>query len=242
MAENLHGIYLDPTGLSQVWSEILKNFVKQEAGKGLSANDLTDVLLEKLNNIAEDAQVNVIESVSVNGVAVDITDKGVDITVPEGALAELDKVDTEHLSDALAELIASKADAVTVNAELAKKANAADVYTKTEVFTKEETQAAIKSAVANVYKVKGSVDFDELPTEGMEDGDMYNVYDAFVTTDAFVEGAGVQYPAGTNVVYVAETGKWDCMAGTYDFSNFLMKSDIRSMTSEEIAAICVMPQ
>lgn len=232
MAENLHGIYLDPTGLSQVWSEIIKNFVKQEAGKGLSANDLTDVLLEKLNNIEERAQVNVIESVSVNGVAVDITEKGVDITVPTGALAELDEVDEAHLSDALAQLIASKA-------------NAADVYTKDQVYTKEETDTAIdtavKAAVSNVYKVKGSVDFEDLPTEGMADGDMYNIYDEFVTTDAFIEGAGVSYPAGTNVVYVAEAGKWDCMAGTYDFSNFLQKDDIRSMTSEEIAAICVMP-
>ena len=244
MAEQLHGIYLDPTGLSQVWSEIIKNFVKQEAGKGLSTNDLTDILLAKLNGIAEGAQVNVIESVAVNGVAIDINEetKTVDITVPTGALAELDEVGEENLSAALAELIAAKATKAYVDEELAKKANAADVYTKTEVYTKEETETAINNAVARAYKVKGSIDFENLPTEGMANGDMYNVYDAFVTTDAFVEGAGVAYPAGTNIVWVEELGKWDCMVGTYDFSDFLMKDDIRSMTTEEIAAICVMPE
>jgi hypothetical protein len=60
-----------------------------------------------------------------------------------------------------------------------------------------------------------------------------------VTTDAFREGSGKSYPAGTNVAYVEADKKWDCLAGTYDFSSYLTADDIRSLTSEEIAAICV---
>ena len=41
---------LDENGLLFLWQQILNQFVKQEAGKGLSTHDLTDELLEKINN------------------------------------------------------------------------------------------------------------------------------------------------------------------------------------------------
>lgn len=75
-------------------AEVLRTegaYVKQVTGKGLSENDLTDAL--KVNydaayahSVAEhapvSAQANVIEGVKVNGTALGITDKVVDITVP----------------------------------------------------------------------------------------------------------------------------------------------------------------
>ena len=48
------------TGLA----DALGNKVDKETGKGLSSNDFTDALLNKLNAIADGAQVNVIDSVS----------------------------------------------------------------------------------------------------------------------------------------------------------------------------------
>jgi len=56
--------------------------VDKVSGKGLSANDFTAELLAKLNGIAAGAQANVIEILKRNGVALTITNKGVDITVP----------------------------------------------------------------------------------------------------------------------------------------------------------------
>ena len=97
----------------------------------------------------------------------------------------------------------------------------------------EQVQAAINTAVSGIYRVKGSSAFADLPTEGVVVGDVYNVTDDFTTTDAFAEGAGVSYPAGTNVVWTAE-GDWDCMAGIYDFSDFVKASDIVDITNEEI--------
>ena len=227
------GKFLDNVGLSQLWGLILAGFVAQEAGKGLSTNDFTDELAQKLNDIAEGAQVNVIESVKVNGVALEVTEKGVNIQVPTGTLAALDKVSQEHLDEALFALIAGKAD----------KANTLAGYGITDAYTQEQTNTAIdtavRTAVASTYKVKGSITLAELPTVGMVTGDVYNIKEDFVTTDAFVEGAGLSYKAGTNVVYT-ETG-WDCLAGTYDFSDFLRKDDIRSLTPEEIEEICQMP-
>lgn len=44
---------LDENGLLFLWQQILSQFVKQENGKGLSTNDLTDELLQKINNAAD---------------------------------------------------------------------------------------------------------------------------------------------------------------------------------------------
>lgn len=56
--------------------------VDKVQGKSLSTNDFTDVLKTKLDNIAAGAQVNVIETVKVNGSALSVDNKAVDITVP----------------------------------------------------------------------------------------------------------------------------------------------------------------
>lgn len=57
-------------------------FVAQVPGKGLSTEDFTTEFKTKLTGIAEGAQVNAIESIKLNGTAVDIgADKTVDITI-----------------------------------------------------------------------------------------------------------------------------------------------------------------
>lgn len=78
--------YLDATGLTQVWSAIKANFVRKENGKGLSTNDYTTSEQEKLATIAASAQTNVIEEVKVNGTAVTITDKSVNIVIPAAVI------------------------------------------------------------------------------------------------------------------------------------------------------------
>ena len=62
------------TGLA----DALAKKVNVEEGKGLSTHDLTDDLLSKLNA----SQPNVIESVKVNGKALEVTEKSVDIALP----------------------------------------------------------------------------------------------------------------------------------------------------------------
>ena len=61
------------TGLA----DALAKKVNVEEGKGLSTHDLTNDLLSKLNA----SQPNVIESVKVNGKALEVTEKSVDITL-----------------------------------------------------------------------------------------------------------------------------------------------------------------
>jgi hypothetical protein len=212
---------LDSTGLSQVWAKIVELFATKA---------VTEEINKKLGTVAENAQVNVIESVKVNGVALDITDKAVNVVVPTGTLANLSEVDTANLSTALANLINGKATKATTISGY----GITDAYTKTEVDGK--LSSAVNTALTGIYKVKGSSTFANLPTSASA-GDVYNVTDAFTTTSSFVEGAGKSYPAGTNVVYTDKG--WDCMAGVYDFSEYLKADDIVDITSDEIDKICV---
>ncbi len=62
----------------------LANKVNVEAGKGLSTNDYTTTEKQKLANIEAEAQVNVIESVVVNGVTASIAGKKATVTIPTG--------------------------------------------------------------------------------------------------------------------------------------------------------------
>lgn len=91
---------VDATGLEYFFDLIYLKYlqfigtsVQQEAGKGLSSNDYTTTEKNKLSGIASGAQVNVIETVKVNGSALTITDKAVDIPVPTNYLTASDITD-----------------------------------------------------------------------------------------------------------------------------------------------------
>ena len=62
---------------------LLSHYVKKEKGKGLSSNDFTDIEKSKLANIPANAEENVIESISVNGIQQEITDKNINIEIEE---------------------------------------------------------------------------------------------------------------------------------------------------------------
>lgn len=87
----------------------VNNKVDKEAGKGLSTNDYTTTEKNKLAGIAAGAQVNVIESVKVNGVALPVSEKAVDVAVPTGALASKNKVSKTDLDTALTSELDGKA-------------------------------------------------------------------------------------------------------------------------------------
>lgn len=75
--------YLDTTGLTYLWSQLKTKFVLVDDYVEFTSDEKT-----KLAGIATGAEVNTIDSISVNGTEQTITDKAVDITVPT-ALSEL---------------------------------------------------------------------------------------------------------------------------------------------------------
>ena len=92
----------------------------------------------------------------------------------------------------------------------------------------EQLNNKIKAQVAAAFHPAGSVAFADLPelTKASE-GLLFNVTDAFTTTEDFLEGAGKAYPAGTNVAVVksGEAYKYDAMSGFLDTSGFVLKED-----------------
>ena len=84
--------------------------VDKVEGKQLSTNDYTTTEKNKLSGIEAGAQVNVIETVQVNGSPVSPSDKTVNISVPTGALASKSEVAESDLASALASKINAKAD------------------------------------------------------------------------------------------------------------------------------------
>lgn len=90
-------------------------------------------------------------------------------------------------------------------------------YKKNEVYTKWETDTAISTAVASVYRYKGSVaDYDHLPVSGMVVWDVYNVAAAHDTNPKF--------DAGTNVAW--DGSAWDPLAWDVDLSDYYTKEEI----------------
>jgi len=85
------------------------------------------------------------------------------------------------------------------------------------VYTSAEVDTLVEGAIKGGIQPKGSVAFASLPEPSAANvGHMYNVTDAFTTTSAWVEGAGKNYPAHTNVYVVNTSGttyKWDALPG-----------------------------
>lgn len=128
-----------------------------------------------------------------------------------------------------------------VDTKLGTKANSADVYTKSQVYTKGETDtklgekansadvytkaqadsaitAKVNAAVASVYRVKGTkASFgDVAQLTNVKCGDVWNVTAEFTLS-------GKTYPAGTNVVALADKSaadptNWDALGGTVDLA------------------------
>jgi hypothetical protein len=75
---------------NKVITNALNSKVSKETGKGLSTNDFTNTLLEKLNKIQANAEENLIESISVNGTTQTITNKNVDIQLEDIASEDIE--------------------------------------------------------------------------------------------------------------------------------------------------------
>lgn len=113
-------------------------------------------------------------------------------------------------------LINAKADKTYVNTELGKKANSEDVYTKEQADS--AITAKVNAAVASVYRVKGTkaTIAEVTALTNVKCGDVWNV------TAEFTLG-GKKYPAGTNVVALADksaadAANWDALGGTVDLA------------------------
>lgn len=232
-------IKIDPKQFSQDENGVISllGFVDAVAGAQLTKDadgnvkwikpDTTTVeglstAVKSLEEVIGDSTGGLVKDVADNATAISNLDNyvkgdgGVDSKIAANTTAiEANKTATETNATAIE---ANKTEIANVKKDLA------DNYdTSTEVDNK------ISAKIASVYKPAGSVEFASLPAlEAAIEGNVYNILDAFTTTDDFVEGVGAEYPAGSNIVCikVEESYKWDVLAGFVDLSSYATKNDV----------------
>ena len=213
--------YLDKAGLEDLWAKIKGKFVEQVPGKGLSTNDLTDELKQKILDAGDS---------TFDGQYTSLTGKP---SIEGHELAS-----GNHTAASLG--LATPSDISTATADMATQTwvEGKGYATTTNVNT------LINQAVSTVYTPKGSLaDISTLTTLAASGkvGDVYNISSEFTTTNVFVEGIGKKYPAGTNIVLVEveDEKKWDVLAGSVDLSAYIKSSEMVAITDTEIDEICV---
>ncbi|MBQ9719754.1 MAG: hypothetical protein IJV64_03575 [Oscillospiraceae bacterium] len=124
--------------------------------------------------------------------------------------------------------------------EIPKKVS--DLTNDSKYQTETQVQDAISAALVGALRPSGSLAFADLPAPAVGVvNHLYNVEDAFTTTADFLEGAGVPYPAGTNVAIInvgteeTPSYKYDTYTGTFDFSGFAEK--VAGATNGDLAGL-----
>lgn len=135
--------------------------VDVESGKGLSTNDYTSAEKQKLSGIASGAQVNVIESVKVNGTKVEPSSKAVDISVP------------------------TKISQLTNDSGFQTSAQVNSIVTDKGYQTQSQVQSLINSAVGNITSIRYEK-VNSLPATG-SNGVIYLVAHSHGTQDIYDE-------------------------------------------------------
>lgn len=146
---------------------------------GLMSSDDYD----KLQGIADGAQANVIESVSVNGESVEVSDKGVDITVPTkvGDLANDSNYQTKTQVDAA---IATAVSSVYV--------------VRGSVDTADDLPA--DAATGDVYNIKAKSDFGPAGMNVVWNGSEWDALGSSITIDAMsAEDVQAAFAAATGI-------------------------------------------
>lgn len=192
-----------------------KSYVDTELGKKATKSEVSAVDAKFAGVFC-----NVDEVINNGGevcVTIDTVDKKkVDIDLP---VYHKSVVDTKLGTKANSEDVYTKSQVYTkgeTDTKLGAKANSADVYTKAQADS--AITAKVNAAVASVYRVKGTKGTiaEVTALTNVKCGDVWNV------TAEFTLG-GKKYPAGTNVVALADksaadAANWDALGGTVDLA------------------------
>lgn len=211
----------------------------QESGVNVSGNVIsfpsdsgTFALDTDVSNLSPSPNINIVTNTQVsvqdNGVRISnlqvsgnnpygepIATQAMNISLPMANTSDIVLNDSDggktlgmYLSDSVDSLIASKQTAEQVSTAIT---TALQPYATTE-----SVNAAINTAISSVYRFKGSVaTYDDLPTEDLTIGDVYNVTDT-----------------GDNYAWTG-TG-WDKLAGDIDLSAYATTANVQTYVTEQL--------
>lgn len=138
---------VDTTGVLSLTEGVvgidLSNYVTKDGNKVLSTNDFTNDLKAKLDGVAAGAQVNVIESIKVNGTALVVEDKAVNIDV------------VNHLAGKVSingQVLAETED----NGVLAAVVDASDIHLGAAIGDHAAESTTVQSMLSTVYDIANS--------------------------------------------------------------------------------------
>ena len=123
-----------------------------------------------------------------------------------------------------------------VDTSLAAKANSADVYKKTETYSKSEVDTKVSQSISTVYRPMGSKDTiaQVIALTDAKVGDVWDVKAEFTL-------GGKKYPASTNVVCVTATttsahtdANWDALGGTVDLTPYAKTADMTAKLGTKV--------
>ena len=191
-------------------------YVAAEEGKALSSNDFSDEAKAKLEGLENyelpTASAEVAGGVKV-GAGLAIDENGI-LSATGGGVA--DSVSWENVTGAPEILTADDvADAAIAAIEGLDLVSASEL----EGFATAEALEAVEAKLSGVYHFKGSVaSVEELPTEEVENGDVYNV-------------------TSTNMNYAKTNDGWDPLGSVMDLTDYAKKDDLSVMSNAEIDAL-----
>lgn len=215
--------YLDNDGLLYFWQKITNKFVEKDGSKVLSTNDYTTAEKNKLAGISAGAEVNTIDSVKVNGTALTITSKAVDVPVPTKT-SDLtnDSNFQENIIETIkvngtSQTITSKAVDITIPTNNNQLTNGAGYQTSSDV------QSLINTAISGITGIDFQI-VSSLPSTGVKgviylisnSGSGQNIYDEYIWVNNAFE------KIGTTAV---------------DLSDYVKNSDLVAITNAEIDTI-----
>lgn len=188
-------------------------------------NNYTIEDANKLKGVESGADVNKIESISVNGAIQTISDtKSVDINVPTGTLADKDSISETELDTTLKEKIDGKADSSSVPKKISDLTNDSGFQTEAQVT------AAVNKAVANAGHLKRK-NVAALPTTDIDENIIYCVPDpSGKTGNEKIEYMYQTDDSGNK--YWEEVGR-----NVTDLDGYVKNDDITEITNTQVDSI-----
>ena len=198
----VHGNDLTVVGLK------IKEYAQpKETGKGLSKNDYTDAEKQKLGGIAEGAQVNTIEAIQVNGTTVVPGNKVINIVIPI-KVSDLNN-DSAFIDKTVNDLV--------------------NYYQKSQLYTKDEVDAAIKAAVSGEF-----VFVQSLPTASADT--MHKIY--LIPNGGSSGNAKDEYVTVRSGSAGSYTYSWEKFGTTeIDLSGYVTSDQLEALSSAEVTQL-----
>ncbi|WP_270481572.1 hypothetical protein [Collinsella tanakaei] len=225
--------FLDKDGLIHFWAKIKEKFVQKELKTGsqdtykvLSDNNLTDALVQKINDAGSSSfngQYSALTgkpSIEGHEVATgDQTAASLGLETPSGAQAKADAAKSAAVDEV--KTLGYQTSTQVESAITAKGYATADSVDSKVNAAKAELQGKITEAVSSALTYRGvKATKTELPSEGNKTGDMWHV-----TEDANE--------------YAWDGTKWEPMGGAVDLSGYMKKTDMVALTNGEIDNVTV---